>query len=68
RQDAFPEECFVERNGGVWLEGLGKRILIQSVNDYLAEVVQQQGVERSRAFHIQRYAHQLAKFFQQSVG
>jgi CRISPR-associated protein Cas1 len=66
KQDAFPEECFVDRNGGIWLEGLGKRILIQSVNDYLAEVVQQQGVERSRAVHIQRYAHQLANFFEKS--
>lgn len=66
RQEAFPEECFVARNGGVWLEGLGKRILIQSVNDYLAEVVQQDGLDRSRIEHIQRYAHRLAKFFQQS--
>jgi len=65
RQEAFPEECFVFRNGACWLEGLGKRILIQSVNDYLAEVVQLNGVERSRSVHIQRYAHQLAKFFQQ---
>jgi CRISPR-associated protein Cas1 len=64
RQEAFPEECFVFRQGACWLEGLGKRILIQSVNDYLAEVVQQQGLDRSRAEHIQRYAHQLAKFFQ----
>ncbi len=64
RQEAFPEECFVERNGGTWLEGLGKRILIQSVNDYLAEVILQQAVQRSRQAHIQRYAHQLAKYFQ----
>ena len=67
RQEAFPESCFVERNGGIWLEGLGKRILIQSVNDYLAEVVQLGGLERSRAVHIQQYAHQLAKFFQKAA-
>lgn len=66
RQEVFPEECFVERNGGIWLEGLGKRILIQSVNDYLAEVVSYNNTERSRAVHIQQYAHQLAKFFQNS--
>lgn len=66
KQDAFPEECFVDRSGSIWLEGLGKRILIQSINDYLAEVVQQQGVDRSRAVHIQRYAHQLANFFEKS--
>lgn len=64
RQDAFPEDCFVDRNGGIWLEGLGKRILIQSVNDYLAEVVTLQRVSRSRLSHIQRQAHQLANFFQ----
>lgn len=63
RQEAFPEACFVERNGGIWLEGLGKRILIQSVNDYLAEVVTLQRVSRSRQAHIQRDAHQLANFF-----
>lgn len=64
KQDAFPEECFVEKNGGIWLEGLGKRILIQSIDDYLSEVIIQDGVSRSRNEHIQRYAHQLAKFFQ----
>lgn len=64
RQEAFPEDCFVERNGGSWLEGLGKRILIQSINDYLAEVVSLQRVSRSRQAHIQRDAHQLANFFQ----
>jgi len=66
RQDAFPEECFIDRNGAVWLEGLGKRILIQSVNDYLAEVIAQSGLDRSRAAHIQRYAHRLAKFFKEA--
>lgn len=67
RQHAFPEECFVFRNGACRLEGLGKRILIQSVNDYLAEVVQMGNLERSRAVHIQQYAHQLARFFQQNT-
>lgn len=66
RQEVFPEECFVDRNGAIWLEGLGKRILIQSVNDYLAEVVPFNNNERSRAVHIQLYAHQLARFFQNS--
>lgn len=66
RQEVFPEECFVERNGAIWLEGLGKRILIQSVNDYLAEVVSYDNMERSRGVHIQQYAHKLARFFQNS--
>jgi CRISP-associated protein Cas1 len=66
-EEVFPEECFVEQNGGLWLEGLGKRILIQSVNDYLAEVVRLDGQDRSRQQHIQRYAHQLASFFQKTA-
>lgn len=67
RQDAFPEECFVERQGAFWLEGLGKRILIQSVNDYLAETVRIGGLSRSRNEHLQQYAYQLARFFQENA-
>ncbi|RME10226.1 MAG: CRISPR-associated endonuclease Cas1 [Bacteroidetes bacterium] len=64
RQDAMTEECFaVREDGAVLLEGLGKRIVIQSVNDYLAEVISWKGVDRSRAEHIQLDAHRLATFF-----
>lgn len=63
RQEAMSEECFREEGGGVMLDGLGKRIVIQSVNDYLAEVIALKGTSRSRAEHIQRYAHELAGFF-----
>lgn len=63
RQKAFHPECFIEKEGGIFLEGLGKRILIQSVNDYLAEVVSIEGLTRSRAEHLQRYAHRLATLF-----
>lgn len=66
-QEAVPPTCFLSRKGGVWLEGLGKRILIQSVNDYLAEVVHREGTERSRAVHLQQYAYQLAKRFQNAA-
>ncbi|HMQ83994.1 MAG TPA: CRISPR-associated endonuclease Cas1 [Saprospiraceae bacterium] len=66
-QDAFPEECFIEQNGGIWLEGLGKRILIQSVNDYLAEVIDNAGQRNARITIIQQYAYQLAKFFQKTT-
>jgi CRISPR-associated protein Cas1 len=62
-EDAFIEECFQVKNGAYWLDGLGKRILIQSVNDYLAEIVPMNGLDRSRATHIDLYGHQLAKFF-----
>lgn len=67
QQAAFPEECFVEQNGGIWLEGLGKRILIQAVNDYLAEVITDGQLRRSRSVHIQQYAHDLANHFQKAI-
>ncbi len=63
RQEAMSEECFRIEGSGVLLDGLGKRIVIQSVNDYLAEVIKLKGIERSRVEHINRYAHQLASFF-----
>jgi CRISP-associated protein Cas1 len=63
RQDIFSEDCFAENNGAIWLEGLGKRILIQAVNDYLAEVVAIKGLNRTRLVHLQNDAHQLATFF-----
>ena len=62
-QDAMSEECFTKKENGLWLDGLGKRIVIQSVNDYLAEIIKIEGLERSRGEHIQQHAHKLAKFF-----
>lgn len=47
-----------------WLESPGKRILIQSINDYLYEVVEIEGLQRSRQEHIQQYAFRLANMFQ----
>ncbi len=65
-QDAMSEDCFRREEDAMLLDGLGKRILIQSVNDYLAEVVKLKGIERSRGEHIQLQAHQLATFFLKS--
>lgn len=62
-QDAMNDECFIQKDNGIWLDGLGKRILIQSVNDYLSEIIKINGLERSRVEHIQQYAHQLAQYF-----
>lgn len=60
-QKAIGEECFsVGKDGSYWLEAVGKRILIQSVNDYLDEVVKIGVLERSRANHIGVYAQKLA--------
>jgi CRISPR-associated protein Cas1 len=63
RQEAMTDECFREEEEGIFLDGLGKRIVIQSVNDYLAEVVRMEGIDRSRGEHIQRQAHHLAMVF-----
>lgn len=63
RQDAMSEECFTLQGESMRLDGLGKRIVIQSVNDYLAEIIKINGIERSRAVHLQLYAQHLAQFF-----
>lgn len=62
-QDAMSEECFRKEGEAMLLDGLGKRIVIQSVNDYMAEVIRLRGMERSRASHLQVDAHRLATFF-----
>jgi len=64
-QSALPDDCFVigADNSGWRLEALGKRILIQSVNDYLSEIVSMEGLDRSRITHIDLHAQQLAQFF-----
>lgn len=67
--DALPRECFSEsEEGAVRLEGLGKRILIQSVNDYLSEVIPYEGLERSRETHLRLYAQRLASRFLEVAG
>lgn len=63
QEDVFIEECFIEKNGAVWLEGLGKRIYVQAVHDYLAEIVKIKNLDRSRETHIMLYAQSLAKYF-----
>lgn len=63
RQDAFCDECFINDGNTYWLDGLGKRILIQSMNDYLSEIITINKTERSRASHIDLYAQSLAKKF-----
>jgi CRISPR-associated protein Cas1 len=66
-QEAFSEECFrFDPQGACYVEGLGKRIIIQSMNDYLAEVVILKGLPRSRGEHIQQDAYELANYFLES--
>lgn len=63
--EAIPVEAF-EKNaqtGGILLASLAKRILIQSVNDYLGEIVAPAGKPMSRLSHIEAEAFQLANTF-----
>lgn len=57
------EHYSVNDDNSCWLESLGRRVLIQSVNDYLDEVVEEKGVQRSRMTQISLYAHNLAQVF-----
>lgn len=49
--------------GAVWLEAMGRRVLVQSLNDYMEEVVKLNGVSRSRDTHIFLEAQSLAQRF-----
>jgi CRISPR-associated protein Cas1 len=63
-QEVINEDCYsIRDDGSFWLEGIGKRILIQSMNDYLEEVIKEKGISRSRLSHIDLYAQSLAQEF-----
>lgn len=67
RQDVISEDCYSKKeDGSYWLEALGKRILIQSINDYFDEVVRLNSIDRSREYHITLYAQSLAQKFLKS--
>ncbi len=53
----------VREDGSYWLEALGRRVLIQSLNDYLEEIITQKGLTRSRLSHIHLYSQNLAQQF-----
>jgi CRISPR-associated protein Cas1 len=63
-QNVIGEEYYsLKEDGSCWLEGLGRRVIIQSMNDYLSEVIAIGGVERSRMTHIDLYTQNLAQKF-----
>ena len=63
-QQVVTDEYYsVREDGSYWLESLGRRVLIQSLNDYLDEIITVKGVNRSRLTQIQPYAHDLAQLF-----
>lgn len=57
----------VKEDGSYWLENLGRRVLIQSLNDYLEEIVSVENIQRSRLTHIQLYAQRLAQIFKNTL-
>lgn len=61
QEEVINRDCYlIKEDGSYWLDALGKRILIQSINDYFDEVINMGGVNRSRANHIGLYAQKLA--------
>ena len=63
-QNAITEEYYsVREDGSYWLEALGRRVLIQSLNDYLDETISKGGVVRSRVTHLNLYVQNLAQKF-----
>ena len=67
-QNSITDEFYsVRSDGSYWLEGLGRRVLIQSINDYLDEVIMIGGVSRSRENHIMLRAQNLAQRFKNYI-
>lgn len=66
-QDIITDEYYSMRaDGSCWLEPLGRRVLIQSVNDYLEDSVTVRGLTRSRETQINLYTQNLAQQFKRS--
>lgn len=63
-QKVITDEYYsVREDGSYWLESLGRRVLIQSLNDYLDEIITVKGISRSRLNQIHLYAQDLAQLF-----
>ena len=63
-QNIVTEEYYsIRDDGSCWLEQLGRRVIIQSLNDYLDDLVTVKGVTRSRLTQISLYSQNLAQLF-----
>ncbi|MCQ2230542.1 MAG: CRISPR-associated endonuclease Cas1 [Paludibacteraceae bacterium] len=63
-QNSITDDYYsVKEDGSYWLEPLGRRVLIQSLNDYLEEVTNVRGISRSRNQQIFLYCQNLAQKF-----
>ncbi len=63
-QNVVTDEYYsIREDGSYWLETLGRRVLIQSLNDYLEEIIQIGANSRTRLTQIQLYTQNLAQKF-----
>lgn len=63
-QNSISDDFFsVRDDGSYWLEQLGRRVIIQAVNDYLDEEVLFEGVNRKRITQLQIFCTNLAQIF-----
>jgi len=60
----FPDHV-KEEAGGLWLTQDGKQLLISTLNDYMAEIIEMDAQVRSRQAHIDLYCANLAQQFKQ---
>ena len=64
--NTISDEFYSVRDGGsFWLEPLGRRVLIQSLNDYLEETIEKDGTVRSRMTHLMLYVQEFAQKLKQ---
>lgn len=64
KQHAITDEHYsVASDGTCWLESLGRRIIIESINDFLNEIIEDKEMKRSRLTTINLYAQKLAQIF-----
>lgn len=63
-QNVITDEYYsIKEDGSYWLEPLGRRVLIQSLNDYLEEIVGIGEMRRSRKSNIFLFCQNLAQEF-----
>lgn len=67
-QDVISDEYYsVHDDGSCWLENLGRRVLVQSINDYMEEVVTVGNNSRSRMQQLNLYCQGLAQKFKSNL-
>ena len=63
KQKVIDEDTYsIKADGSYWLEAFGKRMLIQSLNDYMDEVITQKSKSRTRNTHLMEDAHAFAQY------